>query len=47
MLTVQYFDKQIQNMSMEDFKQIPLRAPASRTTPAAIRGRHNADEYSD
>jgi multidrug efflux pump subunit AcrB len=27
MLTVQYFDKQIQNMSMEDFKQIPLRAP--------------------
>jgi len=25
MLTVQYFDKQIQNMSMEDFKQIPLR----------------------
>jgi multidrug efflux pump subunit AcrB len=24
---VQYFDKQIQNMSMEDFKQIPLRAP--------------------
>ena len=26
MLTVQYFDKQIQNMSMEDFKQIPLRA---------------------
>ncbi len=27
MLTVQYFDKQIENMSMEDFKQIPLRAP--------------------
>jgi multidrug efflux pump subunit AcrB len=27
MLTVQYFDKQIQNMSMEDFEQIPLRAP--------------------
>jgi len=26
MLTVQYYDKQIQNMSMEDFKQIPLRA---------------------
>jgi multidrug efflux pump subunit AcrB len=26
MLTVQYFDKQIQNMSMENFKQIPLRA---------------------
>ncbi len=26
MLTVQYFDQQIQNMSMEDFKQIPLRA---------------------
>jgi multidrug efflux pump subunit AcrB len=26
MLTVQYFDKQIQNMSMEDFKQIPLHA---------------------
>src|SRR5579864_5530732 len=26
MLTVQYFDKQIQNMSMEDIKQIPLRA---------------------
>ena len=26
MLTVQYSDKQIQNMSMEDFKQIPLRA---------------------
>jgi multidrug efflux pump subunit AcrB len=27
MLTVQYFDKQIEHMSMEDFKQIPLRAP--------------------
>jgi multidrug efflux pump subunit AcrB len=27
MLTVQYYDKQIQSMSMEDFKQIPLRAP--------------------
>jgi multidrug efflux pump subunit AcrB len=26
MLTVQYFDKQIQNMSLEDFKQIPLHA---------------------
>jgi multidrug efflux pump subunit AcrB len=26
MLTVQYSDKQIQNMSMQDFKQIPLRA---------------------
>ena len=26
MLTVQYYDKQIQNMSMEDFKQIPLHA---------------------
>lgn len=26
MLTVQYFDKQIQNMSLEDLKQIPLRA---------------------
>ncbi len=26
MFTVQYFDQQIQNMSMEDFKQIPLRA---------------------
>jgi multidrug efflux pump subunit AcrB len=26
MLTVQYSDKQIQNMSMEDFRQIPLRA---------------------
>ncbi len=26
MLTVQYFDKQIGNMSMEDFKQIPLRS---------------------
>ncbi|MGB0125681.1 MAG: efflux RND transporter permease subunit [Silvibacterium sp.] len=25
MLTVQYYDKQIQNMSMEDFRQIPLR----------------------
>jgi len=25
MLTVQYYDKQIQSMSMEDFKQIPLR----------------------
>jgi multidrug efflux pump subunit AcrB len=25
MLTVQYFDKQIENMSMEDFRQIPLR----------------------
>jgi len=31
MLTVQYFDKQIQNMSMEDFKQIPLRAATSST----------------
>jgi hydrophobic/amphiphilic exporter-1 (mainly G- bacteria), HAE1 family len=31
MLTVQYFDKQIQNMSMEDFKQIPLRATNSST----------------
>jgi multidrug efflux pump subunit AcrB len=29
MLTVQYFDKQIQNMSLEDFKQIPLRATNS------------------
>jgi len=29
MLTVQYFDKQIQNMSLEDFKQIPLRAANS------------------
>ncbi len=27
MLTVQYFDKKIANMSMEDFKQIPLRSP--------------------
>ncbi len=26
MLTVQYFDQKIANMSMEDFKQIPLRA---------------------
>jgi multidrug efflux pump subunit AcrB len=25
MLAVQYYDKQIQNMSMEDFRQIPLR----------------------
>jgi len=25
MLTVQYYDKQIQSMSMEDFRQIPLR----------------------
>ncbi|HTV04686.1 MAG TPA: efflux RND transporter permease subunit [Acidobacteriaceae bacterium] len=25
MLTVQYYDKQIQNMSMEDFRDIPLR----------------------
>ncbi len=25
MLTVQYYDKQIENMSMEDFRQIPLR----------------------
>src|ERR1017187_1721851 len=31
MLTVQYFDKQIQNMSMEDFKQIPLRAPGTKS----------------
>ena len=31
MLTVQYFDKQIQNMSMGDFKQIPLRAPGINT----------------
>jgi multidrug efflux pump subunit AcrB len=27
MLTVQYFDQKIANMSMEDFKQIQLRAP--------------------
>ncbi len=27
MLTVQYFDKQIANMTMDDFKQIPLRSP--------------------
>ena len=27
MLTVQYFDQKIGNMSMEDFRQIPLRAP--------------------
>jgi multidrug efflux pump subunit AcrB len=34
MLTVQYFDQQIQNMSMEDFKQIPLRAAnVSNYTP--------------
>jgi multidrug efflux pump subunit AcrB len=34
MLTVQYSDKQIQNMSMEDFKQIPLRAAnVSNYTP--------------
>jgi multidrug efflux pump subunit AcrB len=34
LLTVQYFDKQIQNMSMEDFKQIPLRAAnVSNYTP--------------
>jgi len=34
MLTVQYSDKQIQNMSMEDFKQIPLRAASiSNYTP--------------
>jgi len=34
MLTVQYFDKQIQNMSMEDFKNIPLRsASVSNYTP--------------
>jgi multidrug efflux pump subunit AcrB len=34
MLTVQYSDKQIQNMSMEDFKQIPLRAASiSNSTP--------------
>ncbi len=31
MLTVQYYDKQIQNMSMEDFKQIPLRAPGIKS----------------
>src|SRR5271156_4498681 len=30
MLTVQYYDKQIENMTMEDFKQIPLRAPGSK-----------------
>ncbi|MHB1021484.1 MAG: efflux RND transporter permease subunit [Acidobacteriaceae bacterium] len=29
MLTVQYFDKQIKSMSMDDFKQIPLRAPGN------------------
>jgi len=34
MLTVQYSDKQIQNMSLQDFKQIPLRAPnVSNYTP--------------
>ncbi len=34
LLTVQYFDKQIQNMSMEDFKQIPLHgAKFSNYTP--------------
>ena len=27
MLTVQYFDQKIANMSMEDFKEIPLRSP--------------------
>src|SRR5208282_2587814 len=31
MLTVQYFDKQIENMSMEDFKQIPLHAPGIKS----------------
>jgi multidrug efflux pump subunit AcrB len=29
MLTVQYFDQQIKHMSMEDFKQIPLRSPGN------------------
>ena len=29
MLTVQYFDQKIGPMSMEDFKQIPLRPSAS------------------
>ena len=34
MLTVQYFDKKIDNMSMDDFKQIPLRASdATNYTP--------------
>ena len=34
MLTVQYSDKQIQNMSIEDFKQIPLRGNnVARYTP--------------
>jgi multidrug efflux pump subunit AcrB len=31
MLTVQYYDKQIENMNMEDFKQIPLRAPGIKS----------------
>jgi multidrug efflux pump subunit AcrB len=30
MLTVQYFDKKIASMSMEDFKQIPLRSASIR-----------------
>jgi len=34
MLTVQYFDQKIANMSMDDFKQTPLRAPGqSSYTP--------------
>ena len=43
MLTVQYFDKQIQNMTMEDFKQIPLRGDNVQSyTPSAIGGRYQA-----
>ena len=31
MLTVQYFDQKIAHMSMDDFKQIPLRAEDQAT----------------
>jgi multidrug efflux pump subunit AcrB len=30
MLTVQYFDQKIANMSMDDFRQIPLRSPGQQ-----------------
>jgi hydrophobic/amphiphilic exporter-1 (mainly G- bacteria), HAE1 family len=48
MLTVQYFDKQIQNMSMEDFKQIPSAGSEDQELHApAIGGRYNADQHAD
>ncbi len=47
MLTVQYFDQKIADMSMEDFKQIPLRGGRpGRLHAIAIGGGYQGNQYS-